>query len=69
MSWSKYAEFLTFAVVLVLIPGPGFAGVAYLVYLGVQAIRSAVWAARTLLRSAQMILIWLVGGGHNGVCC
>jgi threonine/homoserine/homoserine lactone efflux protein len=94
MSWSKYAEFLAFAVVLVLIPGPDFAvvtkntlvggrgrgrwtalgvtssnlvqgtaaafglsalimrlqpvflaikwaGVAYLVYLGVQALRSA----------------------------
>jgi threonine/homoserine/homoserine lactone efflux protein len=25
MSWSKYAEFLAFAVVLVLIPGPDFA--------------------------------------------
>jgi threonine/homoserine/homoserine lactone efflux protein len=25
MSWSKYAEFLVFAVVLVLIPGPDFA--------------------------------------------
>src|ERR1700759_4451835 len=25
MSWSKYAEFLAFAVVLVLIPGPAFA--------------------------------------------
>jgi threonine/homoserine/homoserine lactone efflux protein len=95
MSWSKYAEFLAFAVVLVLVPGPDFAvvtkntlvggrrrgrwtalgvsnsnlvqgtvaafglsalivkvqplfeaikwaGVAYLVYLGAQAIRSAV---------------------------
>jgi threonine/homoserine/homoserine lactone efflux protein len=95
MSWSKYAEFLAFAVVLILIPGPDFAvvtkntlvggrrrgrwtalgvsssnlvqgsaaalglgtlimraqpvfeaikwaGVAYLVYLGAQAIRSAV---------------------------
>jgi threonine/homoserine/homoserine lactone efflux protein len=95
MSWSKYAEFLAFAVVLVLIPGPDFAvvtkntlvggrrrgrwtalgvsssnlvqgsaaalglgalivraqpvfeaikwaGVAYLVYLGAQAIRSAI---------------------------
>jgi threonine/homoserine/homoserine lactone efflux protein len=95
MSWSKYAEFLAFAVVLVLIPGPDFAvvtkntlvggrrrgrwtalgvsssnlvqgsaaalglgalimraqpvfeairwaGVAYLLYLGAQAIRSAI---------------------------
>jgi threonine/homoserine/homoserine lactone efflux protein len=95
MSWSKYAEFLAFAVILVLIPGPDFAvvtkntlvggrrrgrwtalgvsssnlvqgsaaalglgaliiraqpvfeaikwaGVAYLVYLGAQAIRSAI---------------------------
>ena len=95
MSWSKYAEFLAFAVVLIVIPGPDFAvvtkntlvgghrrgrwtalgvsssnlvqgtaaasglsalilrvqpvfeaikwaGVAYLVYLGAQAIRSAV---------------------------
>ncbi len=95
MSWSKYAEFLAFAVILVLIPGPDFAvvtkntlvgghrrgrwtalgvsnsnlvqgtaaafglsalivkvqplfeaikwaGVAYLAYLGVQAIRSAI---------------------------
>jgi threonine/homoserine/homoserine lactone efflux protein len=95
MSWSKYAEFLAFAVVLVLIPGPDFAvvtkntlvggrrrgrwtalgvsssnlvqgsaaalglgalimraqpvfeaikwvGVAYLVYLGSQAVRSAI---------------------------
>ena len=25
MSWSKYAEFLAFAAVLVLIPGPDFA--------------------------------------------
>ena len=25
MTWSKYAEFLAFAVVLVLIPGPDFA--------------------------------------------
>jgi len=25
MSWSKYAEFLAFAVVLILIPGPDFA--------------------------------------------
>jgi threonine/homoserine/homoserine lactone efflux protein len=50
MSWSKYAEFLAFAVVLVLIPGPDFAvvtkntlaGVGYLAYLGAQAIRSAI---------------------------
>jgi threonine/homoserine/homoserine lactone efflux protein len=25
MSWSKYAEFLAFAVVLIVIPGPDFA--------------------------------------------
>jgi threonine/homoserine/homoserine lactone efflux protein len=101
MSWPKYAEFLAFAVVLVLIPGPDFAvvtkntlaggrrrgrwtalgvsssnlvqgaaaaaglgalivrvqplfeaikwaGVAYLAYMGAQAVRSAVRGARTM---------------------
>ena len=106
MSWSKYAEFLAFAVVLILIPGPDFAvvtrntlvgghrrgrwtalgvsssnltqgtaaaaglgalivrvqplfeavkwaGVGYLVYLGAQAIRSAVRGEYPLVGSDE----------------
>jgi len=107
MSWSKYAEFLAFAVVLILIPGPDFAvvtrntlvggrrrgrwtalgvsssnltqgtaaaaglgalivqvqplfeavkwaGVGYLAYLGVQAIRSALPGFSARLATAHV---------------
>jgi threonine/homoserine/homoserine lactone efflux protein len=43
MSWSKYAEFLAFAVVLVLVPGPDFAVVTKNTLLGGQ--RRGRWTA------------------------
>ena len=47
MSWSKYAEFLAFAVVLIVIPGPDFAVVTKNTLVGGR--RRGRWTARRLL--------------------
>jgi threonine/homoserine/homoserine lactone efflux protein len=49
MSWSKYAEFLAFAVVLVLIPGPDFAVVTKNTLAGGR--RRGRWAAAGVVSS------------------
>src|SRR5215813_2010813 len=43
MSWSKYAEFLAFAIVLVLVPGPDFAVVTKNTLVGGR--RRGLWSA------------------------
>ena len=55
MSWSRYAEFLAFAVVLVLVPGPDFAVVTKNTLAGGR--RRGRWTALGV-SSSNLVLAW-----------
>jgi len=68
MSWSKYAEFLAFAVVLIVIPGPDFAVVTKNTLVGGH--RRGRWTAlgvssSNLVQGSLAYLLVLVTGLHS----